>query len=135
LKDVAFVSSLVHSRCSCLVKWAEEGVLLLNATLTVEAHNANSHSKLGWQRFTDKTISIINEKNEGVVFILFGAFAQKKGYPLVLCVPLSLFLYLSIYLSTLDHPTRILTPPLRGEGGSATALRHRSRTSFPTVSP
>jgi len=62
-----------------LEKWAKQGILLLNASLTVEAHKANSHSNIGWQEFTDAVIRIINEKKKGVVFILWGGFAQKKG--------------------------------------------------------
>jgi len=62
-----------------LTAWAEQGVFLLNATLTVEAHKANSHSKLGWMTFTDAVIKAISDKCEKVVFILWGGFAQKKG--------------------------------------------------------
>ncbi len=61
-----------------LVKWAEQGVLMLNAVLTVRAHKAASHKKLGWEHFTDRIISLLNEKDEPVVFILWGAFAQSK---------------------------------------------------------
>ncbi|XP_002742155.1 uracil-DNA glycosylase-like [Saccoglossus kowalevskii] len=63
----------------CLEKWAEQGVLLLNATLTVEAHKSNSHAKIGWMKFTDTLIKIINDNCEDVVFILWGLFAHKKG--------------------------------------------------------
>jgi len=62
-----------------LEKWAQRGVLLLNATLTVEAHKANSHAKCGWMQFTDSIIEVLNKKTSGVVFILWGGFAQKKG--------------------------------------------------------
>lgn len=64
-----------------LVQWARQGVLLLNATLTVRGGHteANSHSRCGWQRFTDAAIRVINERLEGVVFLLWGGFAQKKG--------------------------------------------------------
>jgi len=62
-----------------LEKWADEGVLLLNASLTVQAHKANSHAKCGWLQFTDAVIKLINDKKSGVVFILWGGFAQKKG--------------------------------------------------------
>ena len=61
-----------------LVKWAEQGVLMLNAVLTVRAHQATSHKKLGWEHFTDRIISLLNKKSEPVVFILWGAFAQSK---------------------------------------------------------
>lgn len=61
-----------------LNSWADQGVLLLNATLTVEAHQANSHSHVGWQTFTDHIIQAISEYNEGCVFLLWGKFAQSK---------------------------------------------------------
>ena len=62
-----------------LTRWAEQGVLLLNATLTVEAHKAGSHQKKGWETFTDAVISVLAEKKEHLVFILWGAYAQRKG--------------------------------------------------------
>lgn len=61
-----------------LEAWARQGVLLLNATLTVEAHKAGSHHKKGWEKFTDHVIEVLNEK-ENIVFILWGAPAQKKA--------------------------------------------------------
>lgn len=61
-----------------LTKWAKEGVLLLNTSLTVRAHQANSHSKCGWAWFTDSVISLISEKKENVVFILWGGNARSK---------------------------------------------------------
>ena len=61
-----------------LTKWTKEGVLLLNATLTVVKDTPNSHSKLGWDKFTDYVIKKINSKNEPVVFILWGNFARSK---------------------------------------------------------
>lgn len=62
-----------------LEMWAKQGVLLLNATLTVGAHEANSHKDLGWGQFTDFIIKEISDKKENVVFVLWGAFAQKKA--------------------------------------------------------
>lgn len=62
-----------------LQRWAEQGVLLLNATLTVRAHEAGSHQRKGWETFTDEVISIISEKKNNVVFFLWGSYAQKKG--------------------------------------------------------
>jgi uracil-DNA glycosylase len=59
--------------------WAEQGVLLLNATLTVRKGLAGSHQKKGWEEFTDAVTKIISDKKENVVFILWGAYAQKKG--------------------------------------------------------
>lgn len=61
-----------------LTKWALEGVLLLNSTLTVVKDTPNSHSKLGWSNFTDYVIKVLNNKKEPVVFILWGAFARSK---------------------------------------------------------
>jgi len=62
-----------------LDRWAAQGVLLLNATLTVRAHQAGSHQKKGWEEFTDSVISILNREKENIVFFLWGAYAQKKG--------------------------------------------------------
>ncbi len=59
--------------------WARQGVLLLNATLTVRAGQAASHQGHGWERFTDQAIEHINREREGVVFLLWGSAAQKKG--------------------------------------------------------
>lgn len=61
-----------------LEAWAKQGVLLLNSTLTVKAHEPNSHKNLGWETFTDFIIKEISEKKQDVVFVLWGAFAQKK---------------------------------------------------------
>jgi len=61
-----------------LERWANQGVLLLNATLTVRAHMAGSHQKKGWETFTDAVIHTLAEKRTGLVFILWGAYAQKK---------------------------------------------------------
>lgn len=58
--------------------WATQGVLLLNATLSVQAHSPNSHKDLGWEKFTNFIIKEISDKKENVVFVLWGAFAQKK---------------------------------------------------------
>ena len=62
-----------------LDRWAEQGVLLLNATLTVRAADPGSHQKKGWEQFTDAVIQQISDQKEHVVFILWGAYAQKKG--------------------------------------------------------
>lgn len=62
-----------------LERWADQGVLLLNATLTVAAHQAGSHQKKGWEIFTDAVIQKISSEKEGVVFLLWGGYAQKKG--------------------------------------------------------
>ncbi|MGM9999281.1 MAG: uracil-DNA glycosylase [Candidatus Bruticola sp.] len=68
--------TIPHS--GCLKKWADQGVLLLNAVLTVRAHQACSHQKLGWQNFTDAVIRAVNTIDRPVVYILWGRFAQEK---------------------------------------------------------
>jgi len=62
-----------------LSTWAEQGVLLLNSTLTVREKEAGSHQKIGWEIFTDSIIKKISDKKEGIIFLLWGAFAQKKS--------------------------------------------------------
>lgn len=62
-----------------LERWAEQGVLLLNSTLTVQASSAGSHQNKGWEQFTDAVIQCINDEKEGVVFMLWGKYAQDKG--------------------------------------------------------
>ncbi|MGL5605116.1 MAG: uracil-DNA glycosylase [Plesiomonas sp.] len=63
----------------CLSSWTTQGILLLNTVLTVERSKAHSHAKFGWETFTDAVISAINTHREGVIFLLWGAHAQKKG--------------------------------------------------------
>ena len=61
-----------------LSNWAKQGVLLLNTALTVRAHEANSHKGIGWEVFTDRIIELLNEREEPVIFVLWGANARKK---------------------------------------------------------
>ena len=68
-----------NTHTAYLQPWAEQGVLLLNAVLTVEAGNANAHQGKGWEGFTDAIIAALNEQAESVVFILWGAYAQKRA--------------------------------------------------------
>lgn len=75
LKDDLNINIPTHG---CLINWAKQGVLLLNATLTVRAHQPNSHKDIGWHIFTDKIISTLNEKDTPIVFILWGSFAKQK---------------------------------------------------------
>ncbi len=63
----------------CLLPWAHQGVLLLNATLTVEQGKAGAHQGHGWERFTDRAVQALNAQREGLVFLLWGSYAQKKG--------------------------------------------------------
>ena len=69
----------VVSRSGNLTHWAKQGVLLLNATLTVQAHRAGSHQRKGWEEFTDAAIRHLAEERDHLVFILWGAYAQRKG--------------------------------------------------------
>jgi len=62
-----------------LEKWAKQGVLLLNAVLTVEAAQPQSHANVGWETFTDKVIKVLNAEKEGLIFLLWGSSAQRKG--------------------------------------------------------
>ena len=90
--DIPFPPSLVNifkeiqedlgipvPKSGSLIRWAEQGVLLLNATLTVRAHQAGSHQNHGWEQFTDAAIHSLAEEKENLVFILWGSYAQKKG--------------------------------------------------------
>jgi len=67
-----------YPQSGSLLPWAKQGVFLLNATLSVRAHQAGSHQKKGWETFTDEVIEIISNDREGIVFMLWGGYAQKK---------------------------------------------------------
>jgi len=71
--------NIPYPKSGNLMRWADQGVLLLNATLTVRAHQAGSHQNKGWEIFTDAIISQISELKENVVFLLWGGYAKKKG--------------------------------------------------------
>ncbi|XP_020863575.1 uracil-DNA glycosylase isoform X2 [Phascolarctos cinereus] len=73
------IEGFVHPGHGDLSGWARQGVLLLNAVLTVQAHQANSHKERGWEQFTDAVVSWLNKNLNGLVFMLWGAYAQKKG--------------------------------------------------------
>ena len=78
-KEIASDLSIKMSRNGDLTAWAEQGVLLLNATLTVELGKAGAHQGKGWEVFTDAAIAALNAHREGLVFVLWGSYAQKKG--------------------------------------------------------
>jgi len=78
-KEIESDLSIPYPESGNLERWAKQGVLLLNATLTVKAKNAGSHQKKGWEQLTDAVISMISEKKENVVFLLWGDYAKKKG--------------------------------------------------------
>ena len=78
-KELASDLGITQPNHGCLTSWAKQGVLLLNATLTVEQANAGAHQGRGWEKFTDQAICALNEQREGIVFLLWGSYAQKKG--------------------------------------------------------
>ena len=96
-----------------LEKWAGQGVLLLNATLTVQANNPGSHQKKGWENFTDAVIKTISEKKSGVVFLLWGNFAKQKA---------ALIDQTKHFVLTAAHPS-----PLAG--GAFFGCKHFSKTN------
>lgn len=78
-KELAADVAFIPPQHGCLDHWAQQGVLLLNSVLTVEAGNAASHQGKGWEIFTDSIIELLNARRSGLVFILWGSYAQKKG--------------------------------------------------------
>lgn len=98
-----------------LERWAKQGVLLLNATLTVRAHQAGSHQHKGWENFTDAVISKISEQKENVVFLLWGGFAKKKG---------AIINNSKHYVLTSGHPS-----PLSANRGYWFGNKHFSKTN------
>ena len=78
-KEISADLNMPYPKSGNLEHWSKQGVLLLNATLTVRAHQAGSHQNKGWEQFTDAVISIISEQKENIVFLLWGGFAKKKG--------------------------------------------------------
>lgn len=98
-----------------LERWAKQGVLLLNATLTVRAHQAGSHQKKGWETFTDAVISQISQDKENVVFLLWGGYAKKKGAKID---------NLKHYILTSGHPS-----PLSANRGFWFGNSHFSKTN------
>ena len=78
-KELASDLGLPRPNHGCLEPWAKQGVLLLNAVLSVEEGRPGSHANIGWERFTDKVIKELNERKNGLVFLLWGAYAQRKA--------------------------------------------------------
>ena len=78
-KEIENDLGIAAPRSGNLTRWAEQGVLLLNATLTVQAHRAGSHQGKGWEEFTDAAIRHLAEERDHLVFLLWGAYAQRKG--------------------------------------------------------
>ena len=98
-----------------LSSWAAQGVLLLNSVLTVRAGEAASHQKQGWEKFTDAAISALNDQREGIVFLLWGAYAQRKG---------RLIDRQRHHVLTAAHPS-----PLAANRGGWFGCRHFSQTN------
>jgi len=105
----------VRCKSGNLERWAKQGVLLLNATLTVRAHQAASHQKKGWEQFTDKIIEIISKEKSNVVFLLWGGFAKRKS---------KLINEAQHYILTSGHPS-----PLSANRGYWFGNKHFSRTN------
>ncbi|MGI9552118.1 MAG: uracil-DNA glycosylase [Aurantibacter sp.] len=78
-KEIKTDVGIPYPKSGNLERWAEQGVLLLNATLTVRAHQAGSHQNRGWEPFTDAVIKTISQRREGLVFLLWGGFAKRKA--------------------------------------------------------
>ncbi|MDH3642681.1 MAG: uracil-DNA glycosylase [Gammaproteobacteria bacterium] len=78
-EELATGENRLDSERGCLEPWAQQGVLLLNAVLTVERGRAGSHQGRGWETFTDRVVELLNEHRSGLVFLLWGSYAQKKG--------------------------------------------------------
>lgn len=78
-KEIETDLEIPYPKSGNLMRWADQGVLLLNATLTVRAHQAGSHQNKGWELFTDAVIKTISDKKENVVFLLWGGFAKQKA--------------------------------------------------------
>ncbi|GMN08935.1 uracil-DNA glycosylase [Croceitalea sp. MTPC9] len=78
-KEIKVDTGTEYPKSGNLERWGAQGVLLLNATLTVRAHQAGSHQKKGWEQFTDAVISTLSREHNGLVFLLWGGFAKKKA--------------------------------------------------------
>ena len=78
-KEISTDLEVDYPKSGNLERWAKQGVLLLNATLTVRAHEAGSHQKKGWETFTDEVIQQISKEKEDIIFLLWGGFAKKKA--------------------------------------------------------
>ena len=78
-KEIEMDLGVLKPTSGNLERWASQGVLLINATLTVRAHQAGSHQRKGWEEFTDAAINILNSEKKNIVFFLWGSYAQQKG--------------------------------------------------------
>lgn len=114
-KEIKTDIGIPYPQSGNLERWASQGVLLLNATLTVRAHQAGSHQKKGWELFTDATIQTLSNHSEGLVFLLWGGFAKKKA---------SLIDTSKHHILTSGHPS-----PLSANRGLWFGNQHFSKTN------
>nr|WP_299382360.1 uracil-DNA glycosylase [Allomuricauda sp.] len=114
-KEIKTDTGQPYPKSGNLERWAQQGVLLLNATLTVRAHQAGSHQKKGWEQFTDAVIKKVSAEREGVVFLLWGGFAKKK---------ISLVDRTKHHVLTSGHPS-----PLSANRGLWFGNQHFSKTN------
>lgn len=115
-KEIESDLGIPYPKSGNLNRWADQGVLLLNATLTVRAHFAGSHQKKGWEIFTDQVIKIISEKKNNVVFLLWGGYAKQK---------IKLIDATKHHILTSGHPS-----PLSANKGHWFRNKHFSKTNF-----
>jgi len=115
-KEIESDLDIPYPQSGNLERWAEQGVLLLNATLTVRAHQAGSHQKKGWEQFTDAVIRKLSDEKENLVFLLWGGFAKKKA---------SLVNSKKHEILTSGHPS-----PLSANRGYWFGNKHFSETNF-----
>ncbi len=114
-KEIETDMNIPYPKSGNLERWAKQGVLLLNATLSVRAHQAGSHQKKGWETFTDAVIKMISEEKEGVIFLLWGGFAKQK---------MKLIDSKKHYILTSGHPS-----PLSANRGYWFGNKHFSKTN------
>ena len=114
-KEIESDLSIPYPKSGNLERWADQGVLLLNATLTVRAHQAGSHQKKGWETFTDHVIRTISKEQKGIVFLLWGGYAKKKA---------TLIDENKHYILTSGHPS-----PLSANRGYWFGNKHFSKTN------
>ena len=114
-KEIEMDLGIAYPKSGNLERWADQGILLLNATLTVRANNAGSHQNKGWEIFTDAIIHKLSEEKEGLIFLLWGGYAKKK---------ISLIDELKHHILTSGHPS-----PLSANRGLWFGNKHFSKTN------
>ncbi len=115
-KEIEQDLGIPYPKSGSLIHWADQGILLLNATLTVRAHEAGSHQKKGWETFTDSVIKAISDNKKDIVFLLWGGFAKSKA---------KLIDASNHHILTSGHPS-----PLSANRGYWFGNKHFSKTNF-----